>query len=332
NAAFRRKSRSRDTAEHRVREALQRQLFDHLPVAVYICEASGLIVYFNDQAEKLWAPNLNDRYDRFCGSYRMYSLDGHPIPHAECPMAEVLRTGIPVSEREIVIERLDGSRGVALVNINPLKDATGGVIGAINCFQDITEQKRSAKQITTLGQEAEHRVKNILATVQATVKLSQSDTVDGLRRAIEGRIQALANAHTVFYETRGKGAQLSVIVERELGPYLQEGQGRVRIAGPLILVDPNAAQAIAVILHELATNAAKYGALSVAEGHAEVTWSYRPDGRLVLRWEEQGSPTTTPPSHVGFGTRIIWRMIRDQLNGEMRLDWRAEGLRCEPCV
>src|SRR5262249_6865691 len=159
---------------------LQRQLFDHLPVAVYVCEASGLIVYFNDQAAKLWgrSPNLNDRYDRFCGSYRMHSLDGHPIPHDECPMAEVLRTGIPVSDREIVIERLDGSRGVALVNINPLKDATDRVIGAINCFQDITEQKQSAKQISTLGQEAEHRVKNILATVQATINLSHSDTVE----------------------------------------------------------------------------------------------------------------------------------------------------------
>ena len=127
-----------------MREVLQRQVFDQLPVAVYVCEASGLIVYFNDQAAKLWgrSPNLNDCYDRFCGSYRMYSLDGEPIPHAECPMAEVLRTGMSVTDREIVIERADGSRGVALVNINPLKDATGKVIGAINCFQDITEQKR----------------------------------------------------------------------------------------------------------------------------------------------------------------------------------------------
>src|SRR5262245_45321001 len=102
------------------------------------------------------------------------------------PMAEVLRTGVSVSDREIVIERFDGSHGVALVNINPLRDATGEIIGAINCFQDITQQKRSAKQIATLGQEAEHRVKNILTTVQATVNLSHSDTVDGLRRAIEG--------------------------------------------------------------------------------------------------------------------------------------------------
>ncbi len=133
----------------------------------------------------------------------------------------------------------------------------------------------------------------------------------------------------MFYETGGEGAQLSDIVRRELCPYLREGATRVRIAGPLILVEPNVAQAIAVILHELATNAAKYGALSVAEGYAEVTWSYGPDGRLVLRCEERGGPTTTAPSHVGFGTRIISRMVGDQLNGEMRLDWRAEGLKCD---
>src|SRR5262249_46329402 len=153
---------------------------------------------------------------------------------------------------------------------------------------------------------------NILATVQATVHLSDSDTVDGLRRAIDGRIQALANAHTVLHEARGDGAELLMIVKRELAPFIQGRSEQVRIDGPYVVLSPNAAQAIAVILHELTTNAAKYGALSVTEGQAEVTWSEQPDGRLVLCWHERGSPKSAAPAHVGFGTRIIWRMVREQ--------------------
>ncbi len=138
------------------------QLFDLMPVAVYVCDASGLIIHYNNQAAKLWgrSPKLNDPTDRFCGSYRMYHLDGGPIDHPDCPMGEVLRSGVPVRNREIVVERSDGSRGVVLVNIEPLKDRSGSILGAVNCFQDITERKQTERQITTLAGEAEHRVKN----------------------------------------------------------------------------------------------------------------------------------------------------------------------------
>ena len=103
----------------------------------------------------------------------------------------------------------------------------------------------------------------------------------------------------------------------------------MRIDGPNLLLEPNAAQAIAVTLHELATNAAKYGALSVPDGHVQVEWSRTADGRLVLRWTETGGPPVKPPTRRGFGTRVMESMIRGQLKGEMRFDWRAEGLACE---
>ena len=158
------------------------QLFDLLPVAIYVCDSSGLIIYYNSHAAELWgrSPSLNDPTDRFCGSYRMYHLDGGLIEHPDCPMAEVLRNGDAVQNREIVVERADGSRGVALVNINPFKDLSGNILGAVNCFQDVTERKRSERQIITLAGEAEHRTKNVLATVRAIVHLSQSKTMDGL--------------------------------------------------------------------------------------------------------------------------------------------------------
>jgi two-component sensor histidine kinase len=105
----------------------------------------------------------------------------------------------------------------------------------------------------------------------------------------------------------------------------------VRIDGPQVLLEPNTAQAVAVALHELATNAAKYGALSRANGRVELKWSHVANGRLNLRWMETGGPTVRPPTRTGFGGRVIEQMIA-QLKGESRLDWRTEGLVCEITV
>src|SRR5262249_10353102 len=162
-----------------------------------------------------------------------------------------------------------------------------------------------------------------------TVNLSHSDTPDGLKRAIEGRIQALANVHGLLVKARWTGAELSSIAAQELAPYVGEDKARARIDGSDVLLAPNTAQAIAVTLHELATNAAKYGSLSVPKGQVELTWSRAADGPLILRWTENGGPPAKKPTREGFGTSVIERMIREQLKGEMYLDWRAEGLACE---
>ena len=147
--------------------------------------------------------------------------------------------------------------------------------------RDITEQKRSQEQIATLAREAEHRSKNLLASVQATVNLSRAETARRSEKAIEGRIRALANVNSLFVETRWIGAELSNIATQELAPYSEKAEKRVRIEGPQVLLEPSAAQAIAVTLHELATNAAKYGALSAAKGQIELKWTHGTDGRLM---------------------------------------------------
>jgi two-component sensor histidine kinase len=180
-----------------------------------------------------------------------------------------------------------------LVNIEPFKDRSGDILGAVNCFQDITDRKQSERQISALVGEAEHRARNILATVRATVHLSQSDSMAGLKTAIEARIEALAKVHTLFAQSRWEGAELSRIAEQELAPYLREGK-RARIDGPELLLVPNTAQVVAVILHELSTNAAKYGSLSVSGGQVDVTW--RADGeRFILHWIESGGPPQSSP-------------------------------------
>jgi PAS domain S-box-containing protein len=239
-----------------------------------------------------------------------------------------IRRGERIDHFETIRQRKHGSLIVVSLTISPVKDAEGKVVGASKIARDITEQKRSQQHVTTLAREAEHRSKNLLASVQAAVNLSQSETPEGLKRAIEGRIRALANVHSLFVETRWIGAELSAIATQELAPYSAKEKTRVRIDGLQVLLEPSVAQAIAMTLHELATNAAKYGALSVSNGKVNLKWSHDANGRLHLRWTETGGPAVQEPTRKGFGGRIIEQMI-GQLKGETFFDWRAEGLVCE---
>jgi PAS domain S-box-containing protein len=239
-----------------------------------------------------------------------------------------IRRGEHTDHFETIRQRKDGTLIVVSLTVSPVRNAEGQIIGASKIARDITEQKRSHEQIATLAREAEHRSKNLLASVQATVRLSQSETPDGLKRAIEGRIQSLANVRSLFVKTRWIGADLSTIAAQELAPYSEKDQRRVRIDGPPVLLEPDVAQTIGIILHELATNAAKYGALAVPDGQVELKWSHDANGRLHLRWTESNGPKVQEPTHKGFGGRITEQMIA-QRSGKMHFDWRADGLICE---
>jgi PAS domain S-box-containing protein len=240
-----------------------------------------------------------------------------------------IRRGERIDHYETIRQRKDGSLINISLTVSPVKNAQGEIVGASKIARDITERKRHDELLASLAREAEHRTKNILATVQATVSLSHSETAAGLKRAIEGRIQALAKLHDLFIKSRWTGAELSRIAAQELAPYFAEGETRARVDGPHVLLSANTAQAIGVTLHELATNAAKYGALSVPKGRVEVTWSHGTDGQLILHWTESGGPPARKPPRKGFGTSVIERMIRRQLKGEIHFDWRAEGLACK---
>jgi PAS domain S-box-containing protein len=239
-----------------------------------------------------------------------------------------IRRGERIDHFETVRRHKRGNLISISLTVSPVKNANGMIVGASKIARDITEQRSAQEQVATLAREAEHRSKNLLANVQATVMLSQSDTAEGLKQAIEGRIQALARVHSLFVATRWIGAELSAIAAQELAPYSVRGERRVRMDGPQVLLAPNVAQPIAVTLHELATNAAKYGALSSADGRVDLEWTHAADGRLTLRWTETGGPAVQSPTRQGFGSRIITQMI-SQLDGKARFDWRIEGLICE---
>jgi PAS domain S-box-containing protein len=245
---------------------------------------------------------------------------------------ERIRRGERVEHYETVRMRKHGSRIDISLTVSPVKNAESKIVGASKIERDITEQKRNATQVVILAREAEHRAKNVLAAVQAIVNLSQSETPEALKEAIGGRIQALASVHELFVQSRWTGADVHRLVEQELSPYCEDGGTRAQINGPNLVLAPDVAQTVAVTLHELATNAAKYGALSMHGGCVQVEWWCAANGRLVLRWLETGGPGVMPPTRQGFGTRVMDRMVRVQLNGQMLFDWRPEGLACEITV
>jgi PAS domain S-box-containing protein len=239
-----------------------------------------------------------------------------------------IRRGKRIDHFETVRQRKHGGVVSISLTVSPVKNAEGKIVGASKIARDITEQKRNQEHISVLAREAEHRSKNVLSNAQAIVNLSQSDTPEGLKRLIGGRIRAMSNVHSLFVEMRWIGAELSAIATQELAPYLDEHDARVRMEGQEALLEPNAAQAVAVILHELATNASKYGALSDAKGQITLTWSRSEEGQLMLRWTELNGPRVMLPERQGFGSRLIERTV-SQLGGKARFDWRSEGLVCE---
>jgi len=319
-----------DVSEHQRAERVGRRLasiVESSEDAIISKDLNGVIATWNRAAERLFG-------------YLAEEVIGKPVmilippdrQDEETGILERIRRGERVEHFETVRRRKDGSLINISLSVSPVTDYSGRIIGASKIARDITEQKRREEQIVLLAREADHRTKNLLALAQATVRLTHGDTPDELKAAIEGRLQALAKAHTLLAQSRWAGADLRALVMEELSPYIQNGDPRAEIDGPSLMLDPEPAQAIAMALHELTTNAVKYGALSMPAGRVKVEWWLGPGKRLSLRWVESGGPRVGAPTRQGFGMRMMQRMICGQCNGEIDFDWREEGVTCEVAV
>jgi len=176
-----------------------------------------------------------------------------------------------------------------------------------------------------LAREVDHRARNALAVIQSIVALTPAEDSARFAEAVKGRIRAMAMAHNLLSESRWRGADLLNLVNDELAPYA-EGD-RIAVSGLPVSIAPTVAQNLALALHELATNAAKYGALSKAEGRLSVTWRAEND-ELLIEWLEQCPHDVTRPSKAGFGSKVIEVSVKGQLGGQVIREWRPQGLRC----
>jgi PAS domain S-box-containing protein len=213
--------------------------------------------------------------------------------------------------------------GTAAARVN----AAGRMVRVSGVTVDITERKRTEERQALLAREVDHRAKNALAVVQSIVRLTRSDTIDGYVDAVEGRIGALARAHMLLAQSRWQGADLTALIDEELAPYRTDETDRVGSAGPPVSLEPRTAQTIALAVHELATNAAKHGALSSLSGRVAIAWELKL-GSLVVYWTETGGPSVQSPAAKGFGMKVIASSVEVQLGGKAHFDWRPEGVHC----
>jgi PAS domain S-box-containing protein len=235
-------------------------------------------------------------------------------------------------ERQAEVEarfyRLDGKVRWLLMRAELTSDAEGQPRGFVGVAMDITERKEAEERMKLLAREVDHRANNLLAVVQSIVQLSTASTPEALRRVLFGRITALGRAHQLLSEARWRGADLRRLVREELLAFALDEAARLSIHGEDVALSPAAAQAMAMALHELATNASKYGALSAPTGRVDVSWSREGLGSLTIRWLENGGPPVTPPTRRGLGAVMLARALAG-LQGETRMEWRPEGLLCE---
>ncbi len=205
--------------------------------------------------------------------------------------------------------------------------ASGKVVRVSGVTVDITDRKEAEERQVLLAREVDHRARNLLAVVQSIVRLTRASSIDGYVAAIEGRIGALARAHVLLSDARWQGADFGKLVEEEITPYRTTERDKIVVAGPKVVLEPAIAQSLALVLHELTTNAAKYGSLSAPTGRVRLTWEIR-SGNLVLDWLEIGGPPVEPPLTKGYGSKVINASIERQLDGAATFDWGRDGLHC----
>ena len=236
-------------------------------------------------------------------------------------------------ERNVEVEyrfrRADGKVRWMLLRGELALNAQGQPRGAFGVAMDITDRKHAEERMKLLAREVDHRANNLLAVVQSLVQLSKAATPEALRAVLLGRITALGRAHQLLSEARWEGADLRRLVEEELLAFSLGEAARVSIRGEDIALAPAAAQALAMALHELATNATKYGSLSSPAGRVTVSWTRESRGPLTIRWAESGGPLVAQPTRRGLGATMLARALGGALKGETRMDWRPEGLICE---
>lgn len=317
----------REAEQERQRAAaLLRTIMETAPGLIYAKDRNGRMLLANasalDLIGKPWA-EVEGRLD-------VEYLDD-PV-QAEALMANdrrIMETG-QVEELEELVGTEGAQPRVWLSTKTPLRDADGQVTGLVGVSVEITERKRAEERLRLVIHELNHRVKNTLVTVQAIAAQTLRGANACVRQAFEARLIALSSAHDVLTREAWLGAELADVVAGALTPHGWPDPARFRVSGPPVRLQPRAAVALAMGLHELATNALKHGALSVREGEVQIRWGIGGNDapRFHLTWTERGGPVAAAPTRRGFGTKLVERSLAQDLGGTARITFAPDGITC----
>ena len=278
----------------------------------------GIIASWNPGAERLFGYKAEEIVGK--SVTLLIPADRH---NEEPEIIARVRRGDRIDHYETVRMRKDGSLVDISLSVSPVKDSQGKVIGASKIARDITERKQAQARQEVLTRELHQRTKNIFAVVQAVVLRSFSGkrSVEDAKMTVVKRLQSLANTHALLIDKQWHGADIVEVVRTEMSPYTD----RVSIDGPSVILTAQAAQNFALALHELATNAAKYGALSTQDGQVRISWCVS-DLSFTFNWQEQGGPTVVPPTTKGFGRVVLEQVMAEFFDPPPQIEFSASGV------
>ncbi|WP_203074966.1 HWE histidine kinase domain-containing protein [Falsiroseomonas ponticola] len=350
NLRLQQAARERDQVQASLREAAGMQaVLEHLPIGAALVAPSGEVIIGNPAFRRLLGRPRIPSVDEDNGHvWIAFDADGRRIPPREFPGARALRGEVTLGVDFLHAVGLQPPRWCRVSGV-PVHGPDGRVIAALVVMIDVDDEHRAHERQALLTREVDHRAKNMLAVVQAALRLTRAETIDSFVQAIEGRIAALARAQTLLAADRWSGADLRSLIQGELGPFLVAGAARdggsprATLSGDRVVLPAGAAQPFSMAIHELATNAIKYGALSAPEGRLAVEWVVEhPPGPPVdqaaagallrLRWVERGGPPPAPRRKPGFGSRVVHGTIQDQLGGQVTMAWDPAGLGCTMAI
>jgi PAS domain S-box-containing protein len=297
-----------------------------MPVGVLLVTPEGRISLVNRKMLEIW------KFDERRSIYDQNELlrlhpDGAPYEKSEWPVIQAIRFGKHTEGQE-VLSTVDGKICNVVINAVPVRDVMGRIIGAVSACYDVTDLRQAMNRQQILLDEINHRVKNTLAAVQSVARLSvlSATTINEYIVAFEQRLFALSAAYNLLTENNWEGVNLRTIVEQILAPYADAEH--VKIDGPVVTLSPKLALALAAAVQELATNAAKYGALSNPGGRIEIWWAYQDDNHMTFRWIETGGPLVRIPTRRGFGSKFIQEALAADTGWKVEVQYFPQGVHC----
>lgn len=306
---------------------------DHVSEAVFRLEPNGTILLANPAAERLFGWRADEwKGKNLHETLHHHHEDGRPFPADQCVFVHALRSGTAVTGEEAVFFHRDGTPVPVECTNAPLLEE-GRVTGAVVTVTDNTARNRAREQQQIVNHELSHRMKNLLTVVQAITTQTMRNTTDfkAARVTLEARLIALSRAQDILLDPATNGSEMRALVAAAIGLHDDQQPDRFRIEGPPLAVGEGATVSLTLMLHELATNAAKYGALSTPEGSVGIAWEIARDSEPAsfhLRWTEGGGPPVVAPKRQGFGSRLIQRGLSGASGGTVALTYDPGGVVC----